>query len=375
MDNLFSIQSPDTDWLSQYFRPSLLASEEYQIKIVSDVKVKLDQNESPWDLPGELKEKVLSRVKSKPWNRYPTPFAEHLTKQIADYIRVNPDNILTGPGSNLLIAILMEAMVTQLKGSLILPQPSFFLYTVWCQNLGISPKIWQLDENLQYDLETIPLSSGDSNSMVIVASPNNPTGTSLSSEKLDVLLTRYPDTLFVADQAYCEFADDDYVPLLAKHSNLIIVRTFSKTMGSAGVRFGFLVSSSELIRQLIKQRLPYLLNHFTVEAAMTLLQDDEAGRFLKGNIEKTRKERVRVYDALTSIVKDKEIQVVPSQANFHLLRWASNEESRAVYHKLIDHGILIRDVSKGAGLEGCLRVSLGTVEENDAFLAAFKEIV
>jgi histidinol-phosphate aminotransferase len=152
----------------------------------------------------------------------------------------------------------------------------------------------------------------------------------------------------------------------------MIMRTLSKTMGAAGVRLGYLLGSTELVQQLTKLRLPYLLNHFAMEAAIFLLGSDDMKSFVRKNIDNVVRERTRVHAALEQMASGKGLWAKQSNANFLLLKFESQTYCNRVYQKLIEHGILVRDISAGPGLAGCLRMSIGQPHENDAFLEAIR---
>ena len=284
------------------------------------------------------------------------------------YAGVAPQHILTAPGSNYLIALLLETMTKTMSGRLVILRPSFSLFELQAQYVGIDYDTWLLDEELEYSLATLPeLKPG---SIVLFATPNNPTGSALPHGMLEQLLTSYPKVLFVADEAYHEFAGSSFVELLADHANLVILRTVSKTMGAAGIRLGYMLGSAELIAQLAKPRLPYLLNHFVIEAVTALLQDRVTQDFIAANIEEIRRQRERTFAALSAIGARKGFKVKDSAANFILIKWPDNQAAARCYLTLQSRGILVRDISKGAMLTGCLRVTIGSAEENHALLAA-----
>ncbi|MBC7531272.1 MAG: aminotransferase class I/II-fold pyridoxal phosphate-dependent enzyme [Oligoflexus sp.] len=370
---VISVKAPDWSWLSQYFTPSLIAARPYKLDAPSGITIKLDQNESPWDWPAALKEKIVRKLVLEDWNRYPDAMALDVTQGLAKYLGVNADCILTSSGSNHLITIILEGLAKQLPegGRLVIARPSFPLFESHAQYLGIPYETWNLDENFQYKVERLPkLTDG---SLVIFASPNNPTGNSLAKKDLRDLLRAYPKVLFLADEAYFEFDDDPYTDLLAEFGNLIILRTLSKTMGAAGVRLGYLLGSPELIANLGKLRVPFLFNHFTLAAADTIFNDPEMRDFMNRNIENARSERERMFKGLTEITKGKGIEIFNSKANFLLLRWKEQDACQKAYQGLMALGIQVRNISAGLGLQGCLRVTIGLPTENDAFVAAIRE--
>lgn len=365
-------KSPDMNWLGSYFQPSLLAAKPYKIDAPEGITIKLDQNESPWDWPADLKDKILHALKEKEWNRYPESMAASLAEILADYVGVKPECLITSPGSNHLIALILDALGRRLTGKVVIARPSFALFESHCQYAGIPYETWDLDENLRYSRAKLPkLPDG---SLVVFASPNNPTGTSLPRAEFRALLQEFPKVLFLADEAYYEFDDEPYTELLSEFSNFLILRTLSKTMGAAGVRLGYALGSPEIIGNLTKLRLPYLLNHFTMEAARVMLTDPEMKSFVHKNIENARSERERVFQTLTTMKAKNGITVINSKANFLLMRWPDQTDTDKVYVGLKAAGILLRNVSAGPGLKGCLRVSIGTRSENDAFLKAMQAL-
>jgi histidinol-phosphate aminotransferase len=369
--NVLQPKSPDMNWLGAYFQPSLLVAKAYKIDTPQGITIKLDQNESPWDWPAQLKDKILAGLKTREWNRYPEAMAASLSEILAQYVGVGPECLITSPGSNHLIALILDALGRRLLGKVVIARPSFALFESHCHFSGIPFETWNLDENLHYRRDRLPaLPDG---SLVVFASPNNPTGTSLPKAEFRALLQEFPKVLFLADEAYYEFDDDPYTDLLSEFSNLLILRTLSKTMGAAGVRLGYAIGSPELISLLTKLRLPYLLNHFTMEAARVMLTDPDMKAFVARNIENARKERERVFKALQAIPCSG-MKVINSKANFLLMRWPNQADTDRVYKGLIAQGILLRNVSAGPGLQGCLRVSIGTAQDNDTFLKVMKNL-
>lgn len=367
-DKKITFKEPDSQWLHSFMQPSLVEAKAYVLDIIPDVQVKLDQNECPWDFPTHLKDKILNRVRERSWNRYPNPLADELTDALADYLGVSPECILTGPGSNHLITLVLETFGHKLKGKMVVLRPSFQLFEAHCRYSGIQYEPWNLDEQLEFSMKNLPaLPDG---SVVLFASPNNPTGTHLSHEDFEKLLKEHPRTMFIADEAYTEFAGESYMDLMQRYGNLIIVRTLSKTMGAAGIRLGYVLGSASTIREIKKLRLPYLLNHFTVDAVMTMLSNPEIQDFIGRNVSNARSERERIYKALKPVAEKNGFEIKNSKANFLLMRWPTQDAAMAAYKKLIAAGILVRDVSKGPKLEGCLRVSVGTAEQNDLFISA-----
>jgi histidinol-phosphate/aromatic aminotransferase/cobyric acid decarboxylase-like protein len=198
--------------------------------------------------------------------------------------------------------------------------------------------------------------------VTIVCSPNNPTGTSLPLADVERLCAD-GDGLVVIDEAYHEFAGETAVPLLARHPNLVVLRTFSKAMALAGLRIGYLLASPELVREIDKARLPYNLNFFSQMAALAAIED-------QAELDRTVRHLVEARDRLLARLADVPgVRAWPSRANFFLLELLS-ADPKAVFESLCRRGVLVRDVTSYPMLDRCLRVSVGTDEENEAFLRA-----
>jgi len=363
--------APDLDWMHSYFNETLTKAKAYHID-TPNVRYKLDQNETPWDWPQEFKDRVAARVARRQWNRYPTAFANDLNVALARTLDVPANCIMTANGSNVLLGLIISTLTQKIKGRVIIARPSFALYESHCQYNGIPYDVWQLNSDFDFDVRQLP--KFPTGSLVIFASPNNPVGNAISYDALESMLKAHPQSYFLVDEAYFEFVEKPFLPLLSKHANLILVRTFSKTMGAAGVRIGYAVAAEPLIRELSKQRLPYLLNFFALEAAQELLQNPALEQERLNTVRFILEARESMTQALTTMAKGKFV-VKRSHANFIMLRWDSQPECNRVYEGLIKAGILVRNISGAPGLAGCLRVTIGTSEENSAFVAAMEQLV
>jgi histidinol-phosphate aminotransferase len=358
------------EWLLQFLVPSLIEASPYKID-TTQTPVKLDQNENPWDWPAHLKEKILSELMARPWNRYPSAYSDELADLVGRQEGLPPGCVLLAPGSNYLVALVMSTFSRMSKGKVVVARPSFALYESHAAYDGIPVTPWLLDENMQYNPAALPeLTSG---SMVVFASPNNPVGNVLPFATLEKLLAANPQVLFVADEAYLEYAREPYTPLLQKYANLVLIRTFSKTLGAAGVRLGYLIAAPMITTQLRKLRLPYMVNQFGLVAARMVLEDQETRTHFKEVVRKGIVERDRIYSNLANMAGRSGFRVFPSEANFLLMKWPDKAACDRIYRHLLTRGILVRDVSRAPGLAGCLRVSIGTEGENDLFLAAMKD--
>ena len=197
------------------------------------------------------------------------------------------------------------------------------------------------------------------------ASPNNPTGNILAKSDLRQLLQKNPDSYFVSDEAYHEFTTESTTDLLAEFPNLIVLRTFSKSMSSAGLRLGYVVAAPMFLHECKKIMTPYLITPLTREAVKMALSNTELFTYLQNSRAKVVQERARMYDFFSQEFASM-LQVWPSHANFLLIRWRE-DHSQALhyYQELIKKGILVRNTTRGPGLSGCLRITLGSPEDNE----------
>ena len=328
--------------------------------------VKLNQNENPWDAPVRIRQESLRRVGERSWSRYPDFVPASLHERLAAFAGWCADGVIAGNGSNELIQALLMATVEEGKRVLI-SEPTFALYRQVTTVLGGEVRSVPLDDELRYDTTALLKAVQATNPAVtIICSPNNPTGCQLSDLELTALL-EVSTGLVVIDEAYFEFSRHTVVPLLQSHHNLVVFRTFSKAMALAGLRVGYLLAVPELAREVGKAVLPYNLNFISQTVAEVALEMYEAE--LKPLIERIIAERERLEVELKKI---EGLSPVPSQANFMVVR--STLAPRFVCAELLKRDILIRDVSGYPMLRDFFRISTGTPAENDALLAALREI-
>lgn len=349
----------------RHVKPACRAVRAYTLA-AREAPVKLNQNESPWDLPSSLKERVLAQARERPWSRYPDFDPSTLLRRLAQFADWPAEGVLAGNGSNELIEALL--LVTVSAGTpVVIPQPTFALYGLMTRLLGGQAVEVPLDAELAYDVAALRRARRESGAPVtIVCSPNNPTGCALALDDVERLCDD-GDGLVVIDEAYHEFSGRSVVPLLTRHPNLIVLRTFSKALGMAGLRVGYLLGAPELVREVDKARLPYNLNFFSQAAALAALDEGELLRERVARLVALREELQARLARQPGVAR-----VFPSQANFILfeLRQAA---PRDVFEALLARGVLVRDVSAAPRLSRCLRVSVGAAEHNDAFLDALAE--
>ncbi len=336
--------------IKKLVKPNIRSLQAYQAEEIP-CRVKLDANESPYGLP------VLKSVMT---NKYPDPEAKALRNLLARRLRVKAENILHGNGSDELI----YNLIATFGGPVLYPVPTFSMYGIIAQALGEKSIEIPLDEKFDLDRSTfIETIKKKKPRLIFLSSPNNPTGNSFSSDRIENII-RHSKGLVVVDEAYQPFSSEkSFVSLLKKYENLIILRTLSK-IGLAGLRVGFMISGTDIVHEVNKVRLPFNLNALSQKVAVDALQDTKR---MKSDIRRIVSERKRLFREMS---KAAGIEPFPSDANFILFRVA---DSAAVHKDLLRKGVLIRNMQGVAG--GCLRVTVGTPKENNAFLKALKQVL
>ncbi|HKO54226.1 MAG TPA: aminotransferase class I/II-fold pyridoxal phosphate-dependent enzyme [Thermoanaerobaculia bacterium] len=322
-----------------------------------EAEVKLNQNESPFDLPRELKEAVLAAALERPWNVYPDFESSMLRGAVARAYGLGPENILVGNGSNELLAAAVATFVGP-GTPVIYARPTFSLYEKLVTIAGGISLPVDIDPTtglLPLDGMLRALDRCD-DAVVIVCSPNNPTGGVLPARGIDRLLAAGATVLF--DRAYGDFAGDALPPL---HDRLVTFSTFSKAWGLAALRVGWLATTAATAREVRKVKLPYSLNVLSESIAAAALEQ----RALRdANVAAIVAERTRVADAMRPLV-----ETFPSSSNFIAFR--PRGDAKALFEELCARGILIRDITHA--IPNALRVSIGSRAQNDRFLEALRD--
>ncbi len=323
--------------------------------------VKLDANESPYDAPPDIKAETSSAFADIRWNRYPDSQATRLREALAARIGVPPQHLAIGNGSDEIIAALVHALGRPTT-RVVSPEPSFSMYRILAQGAGVDYQGAALTPDFELDVDAVrDALTPDGLNIVFLSYPNNPTGACWDRDAIANLLDT-PDVLVVLDEAYYEYSGKTFLGELGGRRNLIVLRTFSKAAGLASLRVGFMVADPEWVACVDKVRLPYNVNAMSQVAALTMLDhDDRVAEHLRWVME----ERDRVLAALDDADG---IERFRTNANFVLFRPA--EGAQAVFDRLLAAGVLIRNLDRPGLLRDCLRVTIGTPEENTAFLDA-----
>ncbi len=320
-------------------------------------RIKLNQNESPYDLPEPLKKKVLERFEKMSWNRYPTPFCDSLSEKIAQKEGWKKEGVLVAGGSNVLIQSLVVAAAVH--GKILTVKPSFSLYQIEGSLLGNRMETISLNkEDFSFPRDQfLKKLKSVTPQIVFLANPNAPTGNIFGEEDLlDVV--KSAKGLVVVDEAYYPYSGFTLAPYLWKFPNLVLLRTFSKAFSLGGVRLGYLMGQPEVVSEIKKVILPFSVGLFSQVVADVVLEEDI---YVQAVVNEAIEEREFLYLGLKEL---KKLKVYPSKTNFILFQ---SSQSKRIFNELVKEGILIRDVSS-QDLPHALRVTVGTQEENRQFL-------
>ncbi|WP_457622426.1 histidinol-phosphate transaminase [Persephonella sp.] len=327
-------------------------------------RIKLSSNENPFDLPQWLKDRIGEAVKNIPFQRYPDPTSMELKEVIADFYGVKPENLVLGNGSDELIQLL-TIIIGNPDKPVMYPVPTFPMYQVSADIVGKKKIEFPLDKNFQLSREKIDEALEKKPVLAFFASPNNPTGNSFDRALIKYVADRGVFT--VVDEAYIDFSDkEDFLSEALNRENLVVLRTMSK-IGLAGIRLGVLLAKEDVAKEIDKVRPPFNITYPTQVVGRIVLSDGR--QVIKEQVEIIKRERKKMLSELSRI---EGVQVFPSDANFVLIKVNDGND---LHKRLIEKGILVRNMSHLPYMENCLRVSVGKPEENEIFIEVLKELV
>jgi histidinol-phosphate aminotransferase len=345
-------------------RPDLELSEGYHSPQV-DAEVRLNTNESPFAPPEEWRAELLDALAGVSFHRYPDRPATELRRAVADQHGVTPEEVFCANGSNEVLQCLLLAFGGPGRRAALF-EPTYALHSHISRITGTEIVRGGRDDEFLIDVDdACALLDRTRPEITFVCSPNNPTGRAEPPDTVATLAQATPGLLLV-DEAYGQFAQWSALSLRgAKHPGLVVTRTFSKTWALAGARLGYLVADPAVVEVCEAVVLPYHLSVQTQLAGMLALRHVAE---MEARVARIAEERGRVAAALADLPVDS----WPSDANFILFR-PRDCDADDVWQSLLAHSVLIRNCASWEGLRGCLRVTIGTPEENDRFLAALKE--
>jgi histidinol-phosphate aminotransferase len=355
--------------MTMFLRPEVKAAPPYNFT-PHPAAIKLDQNESPYDLPEALKAKVLERFQTLDFNRYPDLAGESLRPKFAQFHHWDERGVVVSGGSNILI----QAFVTAagIGNTVLTVAPTFSVYPLQAKLQGATliEVLLKADFSLPFGELLNELQKGQG--VFFLANPAAPTGNVFPASQIEALAEASSQSwLFVIDEAYHQFSKTDFRHLVKRYPHTASLRTFSKAFGLGGVRLGYALMQNELAVHIQKLIMPFSISGLQLAIADVVLDEVLATphHFVHERIEETLSERSRVMHELKALP---DVHVYSSEANFFLMR-VPNAES--FYKQLLQAGIIIRRQDHLPGLSNCVRVSIGKPEENDAFLQAAKRLL
>lgn len=325
-------------------KPYSSARDEYKGVAAS---VFLDANENPYN---------------DPYNRYPDPLQWNLKAELSKIKKVAPECIFLGNGSDEAIDLVYRAFCEPGIDNVVAIAPTYGMYEVCADVNNVAYRKVPLNERFQFSAKAMLAAADERTKLMFLCSPNNPTGNNLCREEIVKLLTGF-DGLVVLDEAYCDFSNEpSFSQELSRYPNLIILQTFSKAWGCAGIRLGMAFASEKIIAVFNKIKYPYNINLLTQQQAMDTLQRYyEVERWVSVLCE----ERGRLMAEFKKLPCC--VTIYPTDANFFL---AKVTDAGSIYHYLVQEGIIVRNRSHIALCDGCLRVTIGTRVEDNILLEA-----
>ncbi len=352
--------------LATVIRPEVRALSAYESgpQPSGRILAKLDANESPFLLTeivrGHLAAEMAAALADVPLNRYPDPEARELRATLGETLGLPPEEILVTNGSDEAIQLLATAVASPGR-TVLAPVPTVVMYELSTRIQGL--RFVGIPLRSDFSLDAGPFQEAlrrERPSIVFLAWPNNPTGRLFDPAVVETVL-RESEGLVVVDEAYTDYSGQSFLPKLHRYPNLVILRTLSK-IGLAGIRLGMLIGGRALLAEVNKVRAPYNVNALSQATARVVLRHEA---LVRERAQLVVKERERLLTALHDLAG---VTVYPSDANFFLLRTA--RPAGEVFRELLAQGVLVRDFSQTPLLPNCLRVTVGSREENDRFLAA-----
>ena len=311
----------------------------------------LDANENPYN---------------EPYNRYPDPYQKELKNLVGEIKGVAPSNIFLGNGSDEAIDILIRAFCNPGKDNIVAIHPSYGMYEVAANINDIGVRKASLTGDWQIDAKAILGQTDKNTKLVFLCSPNNPTSNSFDPESIREIMENF-DGIVALDEAYIEFSKyPGFLPELKKYPNLVILQTFSKAWGMAGIRLGMAFADAQIIRVMSKIKYPYNINILSLRESLKIL---EANRNKMGEwTQLILRERERLKDVLEK--SSLALRVYPSDSNFLMVKFA---EPKKLYNYLTDKKVIVRDRSSVHLCEGCLRFTIGSPVENDLLISELEK--
>ncbi|WP_455645212.1 histidinol-phosphate transaminase [Methanosphaera sp.] len=342
-------------------------SEEFGVP--EDEIIKLGSNENPWGCAPEVKDAITNAISEM--NRYPESNHEYLKEKIAEYAGVRKDQVLvTGDGADELLDIIAKTLID--PGDEFIVHPPTYMYYSFTfkqyQAKAVYAK-WNVEEN-KLDVDSVLNNITDKTKVIFLCTPNNPTGGLIPQEDL-IKIIEATDALVVIDEAYWEFAEVNNVNLLDKYDNILIIRTFSKVMGLAGLRVGYGLSNPDLLEKISRIKPVFSVTVPSQKAVIATLDDK---KYIEESTTKGIAEREYLYESINAI---ENLHIYKSKSNYLLIDIRKTGfTAKELATKLMEKGVIVRDCTSFYGLdEYYIRISIETHPKNEKFIEILKEII
>lgn len=299
-------------------------------------------------------------------HRYPMPYQEELREKIAELRGVRPQNVFTGVGSDEAIDLLFRIFCVPGKDRIITTPPTYGMYTVSANIHDVLVDEVILTSDFQPDTDRILEAANEQTKLLFLCSPNNPTANNMSRDDIFRLADEF-NGILVVDEAYIDFSEEPSLAVeVLERNNLVVLQTLSKAFGLAGIRLGMAIASPEIINLMLKVKAPYNVNKLTSQAALRGLSFENA---MRARVQHMRNEREKIADRLSSNASVE--KVYPSDANFLLFRV---KNALSLYQKMAEQGVIVRYRGHEPHCNDCLRLTIGTPEENNRFFDVFESL-
>ncbi len=354
--------------IDQLVKPSVKELKPYEAVEPPPGVVELDANENLLVDERWAKEILLRAAQGVDPRSYPPAYGREAVKALSRHLAVDEKALAVNNGSDEFIDLVFKAFVSP-GDEVVIVEPTFEIYGLMAKVAGAVVKRVLVDADFKLNVEGVLEATGQRTKLIFLCSPNNPTGVQYSPEEVRKVAEECR-CLVVVDEAYVDFAEKTVMNLALELDNVLVLRSFSKTAGMAGLRIGYALASPHIIETLRKVDLPFRVSGVAQKAlALALEEWNKVGLFLR----KVKEERERLFNELSSI---NGLKPYPSQANFFLVRVVKEGfTSRRVYESLLRRGLLVRDRGHLPMLENCLRITVGTREVNRRLLEALREVM
>ncbi len=325
-------------------------------------KIKLDLNENLMGCSLKVIE-ALKKVTCDDISMYPE--YNNFINKLASYLNLETNNLMITNGADEALRIIMDTYLDK-NDEIIIPIPTFYIFESYSEIIGANKKLVYYNDDLSFPIETIIANITKNTKMIAIVNPNNPTGTIVERNDIIRILEKAPNSIVLVDEAYFQFSNKSCKDLINSYENIIVVQTFSKGFGLAGVRLGYIISNENIIQNLKKIVLPYEVNGLSIIAGSAAIDDLD---FVNHYVNLVRDNRSYLLAELDKIG----VRTYPSDANFIIANFGKNLNT--IYNKLNQKNILVNNVSDLPLLNGCLRIAIGTKSQMETLLDEIRNVL